>query len=599
MYFHVLTLFPEMIEHALSQSITGRALKQNIISLQTVNIRDFSENKHKKVDDYTYGGGAGMLMQAEPVYRAIDSVINRIESTRCEEKATATDIAASSENTDSKVSSSVLSSSTSLGTTCRVIYVTPQGSVFNQEMAREFAKCDDLIFLCGHYEGIDERVLEEIVTDYVSIGDYVLTGGELPAMVMIDAISRLVPRVLHNDVSAETESFHGRLLEYPQYSRPAVWHDKPVPSVLMSGNQKQIDAWRLEQSIKRTKERRPDIYEQYKRLDECRKFLKENKLLHIDMIELINRGNANIVYFDGKECILSDLQTGIWFHTRPDGDAAACRQTLCKIMRDDKSYGLMPHNNLLCDGNDSDSDETMFSSQNKTTTAKQRCPRCLVTHQPQFIEAFKSLGYHVNARCIQLSYTNKEKLSVSGLYRSDGKPMKNGLVIRCLDESFFPEVKELYSGHDEDEYLLRRLRDGAVYGAFLLHAADCEDKIIEENIEENIEEYTEENKVHAGKDIEIDSESGTRNDTGKEIPVGIIGFHEEGSIGMLSVAPKYRRMKIGMALETFIFNQAIEKGRIPYVQVIIGNDVSIALQNKLRLNTAKGEVVWMECFGTN
>ena len=161
--------------------------------------------------------------------------------------------------------------------------------MFNQQMAAEFAKCDDLIFLCGHYEGIDERVLEETVTDYVSIGDYVLTGGELPSMVMIDAISRLVPGVLHNDISAETESFHGNLLEYPQYSRPVEWHDKKVPEVLMSGNQKKIDAWRLEKSIERTKERRPDLYAGFKRLDKCREFLMKNKLLHIDMIELINR----------------------------------------------------------------------------------------------------------------------------------------------------------------------------------------------------------------------------------------------------------------------------------------------------------------------
>ena len=192
MRFHVLTLFPQMIEQGLSESITGRALKQNIISLNTVNIRDFAHNKHNKVDDYTYGGGAGMLMQAEPVYQAVSSVVSQIN--KC------------NKNTAEELKNH----------NARLIYVTPQGRVFNQQMAAEFAKCDDLIFLCGHYEGIDERVLEETVTDYVSIGDYVLTGGELPSMVMIDAISRLVPGVLHNDISAETESFHGKLLEYPQ-----------------------------------------------------------------------------------------------------------------------------------------------------------------------------------------------------------------------------------------------------------------------------------------------------------------------------------------------------------------------------------------------
>lgn len=273
MRFHVLTLFPQMIEQGLSESITGRALKQNIISLNTVNIRDFAHNKHNKVDDYTYGGGAGMLMQAEPVYQAVRSVMSQIN--KCNQVH-------SGDNSEKNIADeNILYENTSYKNTAeeiknhnaRLIYVTPQGSVFNQQMAAEFAKCDDLIFLCGHYEGIDERVLEETVTDYVSIGDYVLTGGELPSMVMIDAISRLVPGVLHNDISAETESFHGNLLEYPQYSRPVEWHDKKVPEVLMSGNQKKIDAWRLEKSIERTKERRPDLYAGFKRLDKCREFL--------------------------------------------------------------------------------------------------------------------------------------------------------------------------------------------------------------------------------------------------------------------------------------------------------------------------------------
>ncbi len=229
MNFHVMTLFPEMIMHCLSSSITGRARDKGYISFDAVNIRDFSNDyKHHKVDDYTYGGGAGMLMQAQPIYDCYKSISEKIGT----EKP-------------------------------RVIYVTPQGSVFNQKMASEFAKEDDLIFLCGHYEGVDERVLEEIVTDYVSIGDYVLTGGELPAMVMIDAISRLVPGVLNNDESALTESFYNNLLEYPQYSRPEEWMGKKVPAILLSGDHKKVDEWRLEQSIIRTKERRPDLYEKW------------------------------------------------------------------------------------------------------------------------------------------------------------------------------------------------------------------------------------------------------------------------------------------------------------------------------------------------
>ena len=225
MNFHVMTLFPEMIENAMGESITGRAIKAGHISLDAVNIRDFSENKHNRVDDYPYGGGAGMVMQAGPVYRCYKDIISRIES----EKPT------------------------------KVIYLSPQGKVFNQSMAKEYAGEENLIFLCGHYEGIDERGLEEIVTDYVSIGDYVLTGGELPALVMMDTISRLVPGVLNNDISAETESFTDSLLEYPQYTRPEEWNGKKVPPVLLSGNHKLLAQWYREQSIIRTVERRPDM----------------------------------------------------------------------------------------------------------------------------------------------------------------------------------------------------------------------------------------------------------------------------------------------------------------------------------------------------
>lgn len=238
MNFHVLTLFPEMVMQGLNTSIIGRAVERGYISIDAVNIRDYTLDKHGKVDDYTYGGGAGMLMQAQPVYDACMAVQAQIaERNKGASKA-------------------------------RVIYVTPQGKTFRQEMAREMAREEDLIFLCGHYEGIDERVLEEIVTDYVSIGDYVLTGGELPAMVMIDAIARLVPGVLHNSDSAVTESFHDGLLEYPQYSRPEIWRDKKVPEILLSGDHAKVDAWRLEQSLERTKKLRPDLYEAYVSLHE-------------------------------------------------------------------------------------------------------------------------------------------------------------------------------------------------------------------------------------------------------------------------------------------------------------------------------------------
>ena len=223
--FHILTLFPDMVMNGLSTSIIGRAMANELLTIEAVNIRDFAENKHNRVDDYTYGGGAGMLMQAGPVYGAYRSVAEKAKSKP------------------------------------RVIYLSPQGQTFSQSMAEEFAQEEELIFLCGHYEGIDERVLEEIVTDYVSIGDYVLTGGELPAMVMIDAVSRLIPGVLHNDTSAEFESFQDNLLEYPQYTRPEEWHGKKVPEILLSGHHANIEKWRREQSVIRTAERRPDLLE--------------------------------------------------------------------------------------------------------------------------------------------------------------------------------------------------------------------------------------------------------------------------------------------------------------------------------------------------
>ncbi len=223
MNYHVLTLFPEMILDGCNTSIIGRAVEKGLLSVEAINIRDYTTNKHFKVDDYPYGGGAGMVMQAPPVYDAYQALVEK------------------------------------LGKTPRVLYMTPQGTVFNQKIAEELAKEDDLVFLCGHYEGIDERVLELIVTDYLSVGDYVLTGGELPAMMMIDCISRLVPGVLNNDVSAEVESFHDNLLEYPQYTRPETFMGKKVPEVLLSGHHANIEKWRREQSILRTFQRRPDL----------------------------------------------------------------------------------------------------------------------------------------------------------------------------------------------------------------------------------------------------------------------------------------------------------------------------------------------------
>lgn len=224
--YTVMTLFPEMIDAVSSVSILGRAVSGGLIGIDAVNIRDYTDNRHGRVDDYTYGGGAGMLMQAQPVYDCYRAV-------------------------------------TADGSHPRVIYVTPQGEVFDQRKAVELSGEEHLVFLCGHYEGVDERVLESIVTDYISIGDYILTGGELACMVMIDSIVRNIPGVLHNSDSADYESFSDGLLEYPQYSRPEEWMDMKVPGILLSGDHKKVEEWRHIQSLHRTRNRRPDLYEAY------------------------------------------------------------------------------------------------------------------------------------------------------------------------------------------------------------------------------------------------------------------------------------------------------------------------------------------------
>ena len=221
MKFTVLTLFPEFIENSMHTSICKRAIENGYLELETCNFREYTENKNGRVDDYPYGGGAGMLIQAQPVYDAYMAVTG--------------------------------------GRKVRTIYLTPQGEVFNLAKAHELAEEEELVFLCGHYEGIDERVLEEIVTDNISIGDYVLTGGEIASVVVMDAISRLIPGVLGNHDSADTESFENGLLEYPQYTRPEIWRDKRVPEVLLSGHHANIEKWRQEQSLLRTKERRSDL----------------------------------------------------------------------------------------------------------------------------------------------------------------------------------------------------------------------------------------------------------------------------------------------------------------------------------------------------
>ncbi len=241
MRFTVLTIFPDMVESAFKTGVTGRASGEGIIELDTVNIRNYSTNSYGSIDGYTYGGGAGMLMQCEPVYQAYNEALRRLEEKK------------GSDPEDGYA-----------GRPIRVIYMTPVGEVFSQEKAKELSEEKDLIFLCGHYEGIDERVIDEIVTDRISIGDYVLTGGELSALVVMDAVSRLVPGVLKNDESAETESFNtGGLLEYPQYTRPDEWHGRKVPDILLSGDHGKVDNYRMHEMRRVTKEIRPDLYMKY------------------------------------------------------------------------------------------------------------------------------------------------------------------------------------------------------------------------------------------------------------------------------------------------------------------------------------------------
>ena len=227
MHIEIATLFPEMCETVLGESIIGRARKAGKISVHCRQIREYTQDKHRRVDDTPYGGGMGMVMQCEPIYNCYKAV--------CDE----------------------------LGTKPHTIYMSPKGKVFDQQKAIELSGMDNILIICGHYEGVDQRVIDKIVDEEISIGDYVLTGGELPACVVADAVARMCPGVLSDDVCFTDESIYSGLLEYPQYTRPEVWEGEAVPPVLLSGHHKNIEKWRLEQSIEVTKERRPDLFEKY------------------------------------------------------------------------------------------------------------------------------------------------------------------------------------------------------------------------------------------------------------------------------------------------------------------------------------------------
>jgi len=439
----------------LHTSILGRAAEKKLISINAVNIRDYTLDKHGKVDDYPYGGGAGMLMQAQPVFDAWQAITK--------------------------------------GKKVRTVYVTPQGQPFHQKLAMDLAKEEELVFLCGHYEGIDERVLEEIVTDYVSIGDYVLTGGELPAMVMIDAISRLVPGVLNNDVSAETESFHNDLLEYPQYSRPEEWHGKKVPEVLLSGNHSKIMAWRLEQSKERTEARRPDLYKKYIKKERLIQMLSKNKRSYIHMMESLSRGNGDILYAKGKDILIYNRNC----------------------------------NTCLMSAETRESGEKLMLQIPKET-------RLLVTSQEFLNDLAKEyLGFQIYHECYQACYTMREPLPVKH---------KDIRTLTLKDEEY---VKLNYHMGNE-AYVKERILAKVMYGAYV------EDRL-----------------------------------------VGFVGSHDDGSMGMLFVEEAYRGRGIGESLEAYNINRQRENGFIPYAHIIVGNEASVHLQEKLGLYFAKDTIWWL------
>lgn len=499
MKFHVMTLFPEMIENGLGTSILGRAAQKGVISFQAVNMRDYTLNKHGKVDDYTYGGGAGMLIQAQPVFDAYQAITEDMEHKP------------------------------------RTIYLTPQGSIFTQKMAGELAKEEELVFICGHYEGIDERVLEEIVTDYVSIGDYVLTGGELPVMVMIDAIARLVPGVLNNDVSAETESFHNDLLEYPQYSRPEVWQGKQVPQVLLSGNGKKINEWRLEQSIKRTRERRPDLYAKYQQKQEIIKRLSQKKRRYIHMMELLSRGLGEVVYEKGMDILLrfdtvcmllaeSEESLELMFSIAGEG-LRDCNET---AKEEAKTVAVMESSSEKHSDFEQDAKCKEAALQGSLTDRE-------VVVTQEFVKEYliNKHGLRVTCQCVQAVCTRREALPVR--YKA----------IRKLDIS---HLNYLVANYDmaEEAYLRERINAGAMYGAF------------------------------DGENL-----------------IGFVGLHKEGSMGMLFVEEGYRRRGIGAALEAYLINVQLSNGVTPYCQIIEGNKESKALQEKLGLYLADVPMWWL------
>ena len=376
----------------------------------------------------------------------------------------------------------------------RTIYVTPQGKPLTQKMVKEFASQEELVILCGHYEGIDERVLEEVVTDRVSIGDYVLTGGELPALVMIDAISRLVPGVLGSDESTEDESFEKDLLEYPQYSRPEIWHDKEVPKELLTGDHKKINEWRTRKAEERTRSMRPDMYERYcyrqKIIEELMKRKKEN----VYMIDALMRDEAEILYAKNSVVVGYHKKTNV---------AMICCETI-EEAKDAAKY--LPENYRLLLHN---------------------CAESVQFWRDEY-------GLEIVDTCYQSVYTQHNALPIS---HKD---------IRQYPLEELDYANDHYGNGTHKEYLRERILTGEFFAAY------DQDKI-----------------------------------------VGFCGIHSGGSLGLLYVDEEYRRGNIGSSLASFLVNTALDRGGIPYAHIVVGNEASLKMQQKMGLYMANCEIYWM------
>lgn len=480
MNFTILTLFPEFIEQGLHTSILGKACEKGLLSFNAINIRDYSADKNKRVDDYTYGGGAGMLMQAQPVYDAYMDACRMINSSDNAKYSTADNTAGDTEFIDKRP---------------RTIYVTPQGKPFSQQIAKELSKEDSLIFICGHYEGIDERVLEEVVTDRYSIGDYVLTGGELPALVMIDAISRLIPGVLGNDTSADIESFYGDLLEYPQYTRPEVWKGKKIPDVLLDGNPSKVNSWRLEKSIELTKKVRPDLYEKYEIREKVKKELLKDKRNNIHIIEALSRGLGDIVCLD---------------------------PLMVYIPSDSNLY--------LCSSNSSSGGPASAENAVKNVISSLNIDY-IITDEP-----FKNLFLDMPE--FEFLYNVRNSVYTEKVH----KKIRNKNIRKCTEQDL-PFISMNYH-LGNPEYIRNRIALGLMYGIF------------DEN--DNI--------------------------------AGFAGMHSDGSIGFLFIHENYRNKGYGTDMENFMINTELEKGHIPYGQIIEDNSASFSLQDKNGLYN--GDKLW-------